>query len=240
MTHPAISPTICPRLITTETSPIFLYVLVALLTAKTLFVICNTVYHTWDRRNGYHVFQYADYKRQTTIYTTVFWYWQLLFDLLCFIYGVTILVTMWQGGAQSDIVNVLGFITVQAALPQLLHLLQLVPALGPCIFTLLQMFSDLFQIFLVILVFVLHQTFVLRNLITSCPLEVVEYGASLLQFSLSLISGFNLRYQTNPDYLFYVWYLFTVIVGSLLLMNFIIGVFANTVTQITDLCHADV
>ena len=114
---------------------------------------------------------------------------------------------------------------------QILYFGQLISFLGYCVITLPQMTKDLGSILIVILVFIGQQAYVLRVILNPCPDEYKSYSRAILEMTDVFFNGINVEVKSTNLVMFRIWHLVFYIIGNMLIMNFLIAVFANTVSK---------
>ena len=219
---------ICPRVIQpTNGSMTEILITGTMLVFQALYIIFSDLHAILTKKKYVHLQSTPLGLKSINWFPFIFRLIQLLFGIIFLIYIILILSTNFE----HDNLDALSFILSQLVYWQILYFCQLLPVLGLCIITLLQMLQNLAAISILIIFFICHQTFVFRTIITPCPDYLQDYSVAIVNFFSYLVDGFTPIYSPKFNYLESAWYMGTVILGSLLLMNFIIGIFADTVSQ---------
>ena len=219
---------ICPRVIQpTNGSMTQILITGTMLVFQALYIIFSDLHAILTKKKYVHFQSTPLGLKPINWFQLTFRCIQSLFAIISLIYVILILSTNFE----HDNLDALGFILSQLAYWQILYFCQLLPMLGQCILTLLQMLKNLAAISILVIFFICHQTFVFRTIITPCPDYLQDYSVAIVNFFSYLVDGFSSIYSPKFSYLECAWYMGTVILGSLLLMNFIIGVFADIVSQ---------
>ena len=219
---------ICPRVIhPTNGSMTEILITGTMLVFQALYIIFSDLHAILTKKKYVHLQSTPLGLKSINWFPLIFRLIQLLYGIIFLIYIILILSTNFE----HDNLDALSFILSQLVYRQILYFCQLLPVLGLCIITLLQMLQNLAAISILKIFFICHQTFVFRTIITPCPDYLQEYSVAIVNFFSYLVDGFTSIYSPKFNYLESAWYMGTVILGSLLLMNFIIGIFADTVSQ---------
>ena len=220
---------VCPRVIEpTNGSMTEILITGTLLIFQALYIIISDLLYVFLSKGKYvHIFSTPLGLKPINWFPLTFILIQFLYAMVSLIYIMLTLFTNFD----HESLEVLGFILCQLGFWQILYFCQSLPMLGQCILTLLQMLKNLAAISILIMFFICHQTFVFRTIITPCPDYLQDYSVAIVNFFSYLVDGFTSIYSSEFSYLESAWYMGTVILGSLLLMNFIIGIFADTVSQ---------
>ena len=218
----------CPRVLQpTNGSMTEILITGTLLIFQAMFIIISDLLEIWSIKKYKYLQSTPLGLKSINWFPFIFDFIQFLFAIISLIYVILIFST----NCDFDSLDVLGFILCQLAYWQILYFCQLLPMLGQCILALLQMLKNLAAISILLIFFICHQTFVFRTIITPCPDYLKDYSVTIVTFFGNLVDGFTSIYSPKFNYLESAWYMGTVILGSLLLMNFIIGIFADTVSQ---------
>ena len=218
----------CPRVLQpTNGSMTEILITGTLLILQAMFIIISDLLEIWSKKKYTYLQSTPLGSKSINWFPFIFDFIQFLFAIISLIYVILIFST----NCDFDSLDVLGFILCQLAYWQILYFCQLLPMLGQCILALLQMLKSLAAISILLIFFICHQTFVFRTIITPCPDYLQDYSVTIVTFFGNLVDGFTSIYSPKFNYLESAWYMGTVILGSLLLMNFIIGIFADTVSQ---------
>ena len=114
---------------------------------------------------------------------------------------------------------------------QILYFVQVVPILGYCILTLYHMAADITIILIIISVFSCLQAYVMRVIANPCPEEFRSFWYTLYEAGFRIVMNPRINFSTLHLSVTLVWQYIYCILGVILIMNFTIAVFSNTVSR---------
>ena len=117
---------------------------------------------------------------------------------------------------------------------QILYFAQFIPFLGYCVLTLYHMAGDLFSLMVIFGVFIIQQAYLLRVIINPCPEEFKSFVHMMNELSIDLMTNSRTTYESHSDTAMSMWRIIFCTLGAVLIMNFVIAVFSNTISVTTS------
>ena len=117
---------------------------------------------------------------------------------------------------------------------QILYFAQFIPFLGYCVLTLYHMAGDLFSLMVIIGVFIIQQAYLLRVILNPCPEEFKSFVHIMNELSLDLMTNSKPTYESHSGTAMSMWRNIFCTLGAVLIMNFVIAVFSNTISVTTS------
>ena len=117
---------------------------------------------------------------------------------------------------------------------QILYFAQFIPFLGYCVLTLYHMAGDLCCLMVIIGVFIIQQAYLLRVILDPCPEEFKSFMYIINELSIDLMTSSKPTYESHSDTALSMWRIIFCTLGAVLIMNFVIAVFSNTINATTS------
>ena len=117
---------------------------------------------------------------------------------------------------------------------QILYFAQFIPSLGYCVLTLFHMMIDLSSLMVIIGVFIIQQAYLLRIILNPCPEEFKSFLHIMNELSLDLMTNSKTTYESHFGTAMSIWRFEFCTLGAVLIMNFVIAVFSNTISVTTS------
>ena len=112
---------------------------------------------------------------------------------------------------------------------QILYFAQFIPFLGYCVLTLYHMAGDLCCLMVIIGVFIIQQAYLLRLILNPCPEKLKSFMYMMNELSIDLMTNSKTTYESHSDTALGLWRNIFCTLGAVLIMNFVIAVFSNTI-----------
>ena len=117
---------------------------------------------------------------------------------------------------------------------QILYFAQFIPFLGYCVLTLYHMAGDLFSLMVIMGVFIIQQAYLLRVILDPCPEDFKSFVHIMNELSIDLMTNSKPTYESHSDTVMDLWRNIFCTLGAVLIMNFVIAVFSNTISVTTS------
>ena len=117
---------------------------------------------------------------------------------------------------------------------QILYFAQFIPFLGYCVLTLYHMAGDLFSLMVIFGIFIIQQAYLLRVILDPCPEEFKSFMYIINELSIDLMTNSKTTYESHSDTAMDLWRNIFCTLGAVLIMNFVIAVFSNTISVTTS------
>ena len=116
---------------------------------------------------------------------------------------------------------------------QILYFAQFIPFLGYCVLTLFHLVGDLFSLTVITGVFTIQQAYLLRVIVDPCPEEFKSFVHIINELSIDLMTNSKTTYESHSGTAMSMWRIIFYTLGAVLIMNFVIAVFSNTISVTT-------
>ena len=117
---------------------------------------------------------------------------------------------------------------------QILYFAQFIPFLGYCVLTLFHLVGDLFSMAVITGAFVIQQAYLLRLILNPCPEEFKSFLHIMNELSIDFMTNSKTTYESHSEIAMSLWRMTFCTLGAVLIMNFVIAVFSNTINATTS------
>ena len=121
---------------------------------------------------------------------------------------------------------------------QILFFAQFLPFFGYCVLTLYHMAVDWLLVVAILSLFGLQQAYVLRVIVDPCPGNFRSFLNIMYEVGYLVLNVSNGNFHSSDEGVMYIWRYGLCIIGTLLIVNFVIALFSNTVSSTAGIRHS--